>query len=188
MALISPATIVEKKFSPVPPNQSHDGPDILIQIAADQRKSVWASSVAIKRGRSTRAGGLSPRGGSFHTLLAISLISGLRSVTKGHANRIVRNDSTKKPTLQVMVNDAAFAEAIRSLAAGQKVECFRAGRNFWHDLLKQIRRFTISVHVVPVDDARIGSLKGWAVSTIHASREASDIPAVFQPSAVSVAG
>ena len=186
MALVLPTTKVEKKFSPIRP-QSNDGSQIFVQIAGDHRKHTWAGSVFINRMRSTRACGMAPLGASQQTLLAIALISSLRSVTKGHVHRLI-GDSKLKPVLNVMTNDENFAATIRAFAAGTKVEGFKFGRNFLHDLHKQLRRFHISVDVVPEDNARIAALRAWSVNTVHDSRKASEAPPVFQPSAVSVAG
>lgn len=187
MALPLPATVVEmKKFSPVFDHSKDTGVDVFIQLATDQRKSVWATATAIKRGRSTRAAGLAPRGGSLHTLYAIGLIASLRSVNKGMVYKLTHG--TRLPAVIVQVGDEAFAAGIRSLASGSNVDQFRAGRNFWNHLTKQLRRFKVTVEVLSEDDRRIGSLKSWAIGTVIDSREAADVPAVFQPDVVSMAG
>lgn len=161
--------------------------DATVLIAADRRKSLWASQVIIERGPSTRASGQAPRGASTHSLLAIALTSALGSIGGKRLSRIKSRNGNQKATILVLTDDGDFAAGIRQFIAGDKIEeRFRAGRNLWHELLKKLRRHKITVDVVdPGADPRIGILLSWGKSAVIAPRESGFVPKVFLADAVS---
>ncbi|HEY1647489.1 MAG TPA: hypothetical protein VGF96_05890 [Terracidiphilus sp.] len=164
----------------------HESHDITVQIAADRRKHFWVNSVSLKRGRSTRTSGFAPREAGQHSLLAIAIVQALLSVSNKDRLRLTTFNTTRKPSVEILVRDVDFVASIRALVSNDDPRPFgfRAGRNFWSVLVKQLRRFQVTVKVVPLDDGRIGALKVWGATTVVAPRETTDVPAIFLATAV----
>jgi hypothetical protein len=159
--------------------------DVQITIAAAARESIWAVQTQIAKDANNRTSGRASKEATQHTLLAIALLSGLQNITGKRLSRIKLRNGNQKPSVKILTSETGFAEGISAFISGARLDGFKAGKNFWHDLRKTLNRFAVTVEVTTEDDPRPGILATWGVNSVLTRAESLAVPAVFRPSVVS---
>src|SRR5260370_27164934 len=135
--------------------------EIQVQVAADNRRGVWASTVFGKNAKSIRTAGSLPTQASSHTLLLVALTTSLRNITKAQHSYMISTMGAKKPRVQVVTGDQSFADAMRGLLARDvTAKPLRAGRNFLSVAAQQFARFDVSF--VVDEEPSFRTLVTWA--------------------------
>jgi hypothetical protein len=156
--------------------------DAEIILTGTRSRGVWAYQYASSISRnSIRAAGRLNRDASTHTLLAAGLITALRGITKGQANRLVgtsTGSSTRKPRLSIRVTDATFAQALQRQTTSVQPK-LRAGRQFVFELNRQLSRFNCAF-TTEAQTVQIQSIAQWGSRFVSDPRN----PPVFTPEIV----
>lgn len=163
--------------------QTHD---ILVQVAGDKRKGIWASSVFAKNSKPIRTAGSLPTSASLHTLQLIALATSLRGISKGQHTRLGQNvpRGVYKPRLMAVTMDATFAEALKGLLQRDvTAKPLRAGKNFLNIARQQLARFDVTIQTV--DDPSELVLLNWARKNIVDPKLIAGIPPSLAASVVS---
>jgi hypothetical protein len=157
--------------------------ELKITLSAFTRFGLWSASIKGRGRRPLKIAGKLPADASSHTLLAVSLLTSLRSVSKTEATRLVETSrlAITRPRVSVATSDATFAAALTSKMVRQDGPPLRTGRNFVTELARQVARFEIDFDPTP-DKIGILELQNFAVQSIHDPSES--VPPAFQPLAV----
>jgi hypothetical protein len=168
---------------------THDG---LIVLAASPRHGTWANQTVISRRGSTRSGGQAPVEASAHTLLTIALTTALRSVTRNTVAELLdRRHGATKPSIMVVTEDQAFAQALQSRVAGDRQTAaktkLRSGKQFLDGLLRQIARFDLTFAGSDSEGGYFDCvlLKDWALASVQNPKALTRVPPIFVRSAIS---
>jgi hypothetical protein len=160
--------------------------NVEIYLTAHRHKSTWATETRLKNGRRTRTAGRLPNA-TADSLQVIGLIAAMKSLSQNQLREISRHRE-HKPRLRVVSQDARFVDALRALINNKGPTSaerpLRSGRNFTQQLLKQLRRFDITIEADPGDKTyAFQALNNWVQTHVH--KPAQRLPAFLQPVAVS---
>jgi len=165
--------------------------DVLVLLACDHRKGVWASECFVKNSKTVRNAGQISTTASAHTLQLIALVNALRSVSKSQAIRLVdaAPRGTSRPRVLVTSLDATFIEALQTMTDDSNRESMnplRVGKNFLTLLAQQRERFTLDIQPLPADDNSGLVLLNWARKNVVSPRLIANLPLSLFPTAASV--
>lgn len=163
--------------------QTHD---VLVQVAGDKRKGIWASSVFAKNSKPIRTAGSLPTTASAHTLLLVALINSLSNISRGQHTRLGKNvpRGIYKPRLVVVTMDASFADALTGLLQrAATAKPLRAGKQFLAIAVQQLARFDVTLQTV--SDPSELALLNWARKHLIEPKLIAGIPSSLSASVVS---
>jgi hypothetical protein len=163
-----------------------EGYDGEIRILSNRRRGIWCYSSQLRFGPLTRIAGRASVSATTHSLLVIALQAALKSIGKNTAGKLA---GQRKPKIRVLVSDAAFVDALKAKIAGRQElissKPLRSGRNFLHQLAKQIARFDLEF-VTDLDDEqhRFQALNHWSKLHVLSPGEQELLPSYLLPVAV----
>jgi hypothetical protein len=157
--------------------------ELKITLSAFRRFGLWSASIKGRGRRPLKIAGKLPADASSHTLLAVSLLTSFRSISKSEVARLMQTSraAINRPRVSVATTDPTFAAALTSKMVRQDGPVLRTGRNFVTELARQVARFHVEFDPTP-DDIGILELQNFAIQTIHDPSE--QVPPAFQPLAV----
>jgi len=119
--------------------------DGALLIGARRDRGIWVNQIQFVGSRVVRNGGRLNNSATNHTLLAVALLSALRSISLRTASELVRkrHDGRVKPVLLLKSLDQSFLPSLSALMRNAQEQKLRAAKSLYGPLLKQLGRFKV---------------------------------------------
>jgi hypothetical protein len=162
--------------------------DVLVLLACDSRKGIWASESYVRNSKTVRNAGQISTTASSHTLQLVALTNALRSISYVRASKLLQSapQGTTRARVLVTALDTTFVEALEAMTKDNSTsKPLRAGKNFISLLVRQWGRFTFEIR--PLDDGDYTGLTllNWARRNVVDPKTVANTSAILRPTAVS---
>jgi hypothetical protein len=158
----------------------HDG---RVVIGLSLYRGIYVSETISKGSRNVRTAGMISAVLGHHDLLAMAFISGLRTISRHHAENLAKNAGIAKARIEVVCRHRSFLTSLETalLTGRESMPLFRP--ELWTELVEQTNRFDLSF----TTDSRFPEgavLQDWAVKRLWDARTF-EPNRIVQPSLIS---
>jgi hypothetical protein len=157
--------------------------DGALLIGARRDRGIWVNQIQFVGSRVVRNGGRLNNSATSHTLLAIALLSALRSISLKAASELLskRHDGRAKPVLLVRSIDRTFLPSLAALMRNAQEQKLRAAKSLYGPLVHQLTRFKV-VFETERDNNAILACINFASKNIFHPTDVVDLSPALVPS------